>query len=78
MTRKELVALLEEVMEVCDGMYERVPNVDFDGDIEEYDGMPQIDDALTFIDELFPDYFKELATRLSDAIYKLEIGQEIR
>jgi hypothetical protein len=78
MTRKELVALLEEAMGVCDDMYERVPNVDFDGDIEEYDGTPkQIDDALTFIDELFPEYFKELA-RLSDAIYKLENDQEIR
>ena len=52
MNRKELVALLEEAMGVCDDMYERVPNVDFDGGIEEHDGTPkQIDDALTFVDD---------------------------
>jgi hypothetical protein len=47
-------------------MYERFPNMDLVED--ELEEARSIDYALTFLDELWPDYFKELPGRGADEL----------
>jgi hypothetical protein len=73
MTRKELIALLDEVQGACDGLYEDAPDQgDYYADDMSNAGYENA--AASFCDSWAWCYFRELATRLSDAIYKLETG----
>jgi hypothetical protein len=77
-TKKELIALLEEAKCSCDNLYEDAP------DPRKYDPCDELSSArfenaaASFCDSYAFEYFRDLATRLSDAIYKLENDQEIR
>jgi len=81
MTRKELVGLLKEMIQVCDHFDLNMP-IEFAD--EKYDELREelelpivISDVLMFIEDEYTDRdYRRLATRLIDAIYKLETGQE--
>jgi hypothetical protein len=75
-TRKEPIALLDEVKNCCDQMYEDAPDHRYDVD-DELSNARYEDAAASFCDGGFG-YLRELPTRLSDAIYKLENDREIR
>jgi hypothetical protein len=76
MTRKELIELLDEVKSCCDQIYEDAPDHRYDIS-DELRNARYEDAAASFCDGGF-EYLRELATRLSDVIYKLENDQEIR
>jgi hypothetical protein len=71
MTRKKLIALLEDVKGRCEDLYLDAP------DPNEEDDDKYMEDAASFCDCTVFEYFHELAVQLHDAIYKLESGQPI-
>ena len=71
MTRKELIALLDEVEGACEALYVEAPDPN-----EQFDDK-YMEDAASFCYGTVFDYYNELAIRLHDAIYKLENGQPL-
>jgi hypothetical protein len=71
MTKKELVALLDDVKDCCEDLYISAPDPNTEDD-ERYEN-----DAARFCDSTVWSYFRELAVRLHDAIYKLEAGGKL-
>jgi hypothetical protein len=71
MTRRELVALLDELKHCCEDLYISAPDPNTEDD-ERYENY-----AASFCDSTAWRYFHELAVRVHDAIYKLEAGVEL-
>jgi hypothetical protein len=71
MTRKELVALLDELKDCCEDLHISPPDPNTEDD-ERYEN-----DAASFCYGTAWSYFHELAVRVHDAIYKLEAGVKL-